>query len=143
MILTCEEKMPPKALFPAGTRPGSDTIKLSPGLVSGGHVFLTGMTGSSPDGTMPERLEDQFRQAFEKIGAVLREAGLGFDPVGSDTAESRKPLQEFNTLSKSISYDARDKIEIGPSARPEKTLDIKASISLTNYSALAGIRPQS
>jgi enamine deaminase RidA (YjgF/YER057c/UK114 family) len=70
-----------EALFPAGARNTADQIKLSPGIISGNHVFLTGMTGSAPDGTMPENLDDQFRQAFEKIGAVLREAGLGFGSI--------------------------------------------------------------
>lgn len=70
-----------KALFPAGGRAAADRLKLSPGIVSGTHVFLTGMTGSSPDGTMPASPEAQFRQAFEKIGAVLAEAGLGFDAI--------------------------------------------------------------
>lgn len=70
-----------KALFPAGPRNTADQIKLSPGIISGNHVFLTGMTGSAPDGTMPENLDDQFRQAFKKIGAVLREAGLGFGSI--------------------------------------------------------------
>lgn len=69
-----------KALFPSG-RSTADKMKLSPGIISGDHVFLTGMTGSGPDGEMPKDIEDQFRQAFEKIGAVLREAGLGFDAV--------------------------------------------------------------
>jgi enamine deaminase RidA (YjgF/YER057c/UK114 family) len=73
--------MTQKALFPAGSRTTADQIKLSPGLISGNHVFVTGMTGSSPDGTMPDNLEDQFRQAFEKIGAVLREAGLDHGAV--------------------------------------------------------------
>lgn len=68
------------ALFPSG-RSSADQIKLSPGIISGEHVFLTGMTGSGPDGEMPKNIEDQFRQAFEKIGAVLREAGLGFDAI--------------------------------------------------------------
>ncbi|MGW9231208.1 RidA family protein [Pseudorhizobium sp. NPDC055634] len=68
------------ALFPSG-RTSADQIKLSPGIISGEHVFLTGMTGSGPDGEMPKNIEDQFRQAFEKIGAVLREAGLGFDAI--------------------------------------------------------------
>lgn len=70
-----------KALFPAGSRTTADRIKLSPGIISGNHVFVTGMTRSSPDGTMPHRLEDQFRQAFEKIGAVLREARLDLSAV--------------------------------------------------------------
>jgi enamine deaminase RidA (YjgF/YER057c/UK114 family) len=71
-----------RALFPAGSsRKTADQIKLSPGIISGNHVFVTGMTGSSPDGTMPVNLEEQFQQAFEKIGAVLREAGLDFDSI--------------------------------------------------------------
>jgi enamine deaminase RidA (YjgF/YER057c/UK114 family) len=71
-----------KAIFPADmSRAAADRIKLSPGIISGNHVFLTGMTGSRPDGTMPETLEEQFRQAFEKVGAVLREAGLDFGSI--------------------------------------------------------------
>ncbi|GHE06383.1 hypothetical protein GCM10008024_40580 [Allgaiera indica] len=56
----------------------ADRIQLSLGVLSGNHVFLTGMTGSRPDGTMPAGLHIQFRQAFGKIGAVLQEAGLDF-----------------------------------------------------------------
>lgn len=71
-----------RALFPApGSSATADQLKLSPGIISGNHVFLTGMTGSGPDGTMPEDLEEQFHQAFEKIGAVLHEAGLDFGAI--------------------------------------------------------------
>lgn len=71
-----------RALFPAReSRATADQIKLSPGVISGNHVFVTGMTGSGQDGETPENLEEQFRQAFEKIGAVLREAGLDFDSI--------------------------------------------------------------
>jgi enamine deaminase RidA (YjgF/YER057c/UK114 family) len=70
-----------QALIPPGTEAAVNQMKLSPGVISGNHVFLTGMTGSSPDGFMPDILESQFRQAFDKIAAVLREAGLGFNSV--------------------------------------------------------------
>lgn len=70
-----------RALFPAGSQATAHQIKASPGIISGDHVFVTGMTGSGPDGTMPDTLEGQFRQAFEKIGAVLGEAGLGFGAI--------------------------------------------------------------
>jgi enamine deaminase RidA (YjgF/YER057c/UK114 family) len=71
-----------RALFLADmSREAADRIKLSPGIISGNHVFLAGMTGSGPDGTMPETPEEQFRQAFEKIGAVLREAELEFGSI--------------------------------------------------------------
>lgn len=73
--------MTKRALFPAGSEASTTRLRLSPGVVSGQHVFVTGMTGSNPDGSMPDTLEDQFRQAFEKIGRVLREAGLSYDSI--------------------------------------------------------------
>ena len=41
-----------RALVPLGRQAAADQLVLSPGVVSGNHVFLTGMTGSSPDGSM-------------------------------------------------------------------------------------------
>jgi enamine deaminase RidA (YjgF/YER057c/UK114 family) len=70
-----------RALFPGALREAADQLRLSPGILSGDHAFLTGVTGSLPDGTMPEDPDEQFRQAFCKIGAVLQEAGLGFDAI--------------------------------------------------------------
>jgi enamine deaminase RidA (YjgF/YER057c/UK114 family) len=55
-----------------------ERAKMSPAIVSGGHVFFTGVTDSDAEGRMPADPEAQFRAAFEKIGLVLREAGLGF-----------------------------------------------------------------
>ena len=54
---------------------------MSPGVASGNHVFLTGTTGSAPDGTMPENAETQFEACFDKIAAVLAEAELTLDAV--------------------------------------------------------------
>lgn len=69
------------ALFPPGSEEAAQQIKVSPGIVSGSHVFLTGVTGSLADGTMPEGPEAQIRSAFDKIGAVLREAGLSHEAI--------------------------------------------------------------
>lgn len=73
--------MTKRAIFPAGSEEQAAQIKVSPGIISGNHVFLTGVTGSLPDGTMPISAEEQFRSAFGKIGSVLHEAGLGFDAI--------------------------------------------------------------
>ena len=54
---------------------------MSPGILSGDHVFLTGVTGSDLQGRMPEDPEIQMRNAFEKIGSVLREARLTFRSI--------------------------------------------------------------
>jgi enamine deaminase RidA (YjgF/YER057c/UK114 family) len=90
--------MTPKALFPPGSRATADRMQLSPGIISGNHVFLTGMTGSSPDGSMPANPQDQFRQAFDKIGAVLGEAGLGFDAIVEMTSYHIGLADHFDTF---------------------------------------------
>ena len=68
-------------IFPPGSQEAAKQVKVSPGIISNGNVFLTGMTGSRPDGSMPKDIEDQFRSAFEKIGAVLKEAGLTHNDI--------------------------------------------------------------
>ena len=73
--------MAKRALFPPGSRATADQIKVSPGLISDNHVFLTGVTGSAPDGSVPKAPKDQFRSAFEKIGLVLKEAGLAYQDI--------------------------------------------------------------
>jgi len=70
-----------RALFPPGSRELAAEIKVSPGIVSGNHVFLTGMTGNRADGSMPSDPEEQIRNAFGKIGTILMEAGLGHDAI--------------------------------------------------------------
>lgn len=52
--------------------------KMSPGLISGQHVFFTGFTGADAEGNLPDDPEAQMRNAFEKIGFVLREADMDF-----------------------------------------------------------------
>ncbi len=73
--------MPKRALIPDAAKPAVAQLKMSPGILSGDHVFLTGVTGSGPDGTMPLDPETQFRSAFAKIANVLSEADLTLDAV--------------------------------------------------------------
>ena len=54
---------------------------MSPGLASGGFVFMTGFSGCGPDGYVPPDPEAQFREAFDQVGMVLQEAGLTFAHV--------------------------------------------------------------
>ncbi|MEM8975953.1 MAG: RidA family protein [Pseudomonadota bacterium] len=68
--------MKKQTLLPAGSDAAVQQLKISPGIISGDHVFLTGMTGSRPDGSIPADLEAQFRSAFDKIGAILETADL-------------------------------------------------------------------
>ncbi len=73
--------MTKRAIIPPGAGTAVEQLKLSPAIVSGDHVFLTGMTGSDGAGVMPTDPEVQFRSVFNKIGQVLAEAGLTFGAV--------------------------------------------------------------
>ncbi len=73
--------MTKRSILPPDFLSACDQLKISPGLVSGDHVFLSGVTGSDSTGQMPDEPEIQIRGAFEKIGIVLREAGLNYGSI--------------------------------------------------------------
>lgn len=90
--------MSQRAVYPEGLSAEDIPLKLSPGVVSHGHLFLTGMTGSGPDGGMPEAPEAQFRAAFEKIGQVLVAEGLDFGNVVEMTSYHVGIRSNFDTF---------------------------------------------
>jgi enamine deaminase RidA (YjgF/YER057c/UK114 family) len=73
--------MAKRAIIPPEFRAAADQLKMSPGIISGDHVFLTGVTGSDAHGKMPGDSETQIRNAFEKIGSVLRAGGMTFESI--------------------------------------------------------------
>lgn len=73
--------MAKRALVPPELRAATDQLKMSPAIVSGDHVFLTGATGSDGHGQVPDDPETQIRNAFEKIGVILRAGGLTFRSI--------------------------------------------------------------
>lgn len=73
--------MAKRAIFPPEFRAAAEQLKMSPAIMSGDHVFLTGVTGSDAHGQMPDNPETQMRNAFEKIGFVLRAGGLIYGSI--------------------------------------------------------------
>ncbi|MEM8850098.1 MAG: Rid family hydrolase [Pseudomonadota bacterium] len=61
-------------------------MPLSPAIRSGDHLFLTGMTGSLPDGSMPSDPTAQFERAFDKVAGLLSDADLTLDAVSEVTS---------------------------------------------------------
>ncbi|MEM7497162.1 MAG: Rid family hydrolase [Pseudomonadota bacterium] len=55
--------------------------QMSPGRVAGDFLYLTGMSGMAPDGSLERQVEGQIRTAFAQIGDVLSTAGLDFRAV--------------------------------------------------------------
>lgn len=70
-----------RVLMPPALREAAERARMSPAIVSGGHVFLTGVTGGDARGVMPRDPERQIRAVFEKVGLVLAEAGLDLHAV--------------------------------------------------------------
>lgn len=127
-----------RPLFPAGSQDISEQIRLSPGVVSGNHVFLTGMTGSRGDGTMPNSLEEQFHNAFAKIGDVLKEAELDFGAIVEMTSYHvglRAHFETFNTIRALYvkrPYPAWTAIEVAGLRRQGAVVEIKVIAALTD-----------
>ena len=67
---------------PAGFDGYVDTWRMSPGLISGGFLFLTGMTGHFAEKPgAPSAPDTQARRAFERVTAVLKEARCAWTDV--------------------------------------------------------------
>jgi len=52
-----------------------EKFQYSSAVKAGGLVFVAGQIGLNPDGSMPEKPEQQFINAFERLKLVLQEAG--------------------------------------------------------------------
>jgi enamine deaminase RidA (YjgF/YER057c/UK114 family) len=55
--------------------------RMSPGLECNGFVFLTGFTGTKPDGSISLDTKTQVRDTFQNIESVLQHGGLDFGNV--------------------------------------------------------------
>lgn len=68
------------AKAPAAIGPYSQGVNLN------GAVFVSGQLPVNPaDGTMPQGIELQTRQALDNIGAILNEAGLSYNDIVKTT----------------------------------------------------------
>jgi enamine deaminase RidA (YjgF/YER057c/UK114 family) len=58
-----------------------EKFQYSSAVKAGGLVFVAGQIGLNPDGSMPEKPEHQFVNAFERLKLVLEEAGCGMNDL--------------------------------------------------------------
>lgn len=72
----------------------------SPGIISGGFLFIAGQVGRNAEGKIGETIEEQTKFVIENIGNVLREAGCDFKDVVKTTVYITKPeyLQAYNPI---------------------------------------------
>ncbi len=128
--------MTKRALTPAAFGDAATQFKFSAGVVSGDHVFLTGMTGSAADGTMPGELRQQFSNVWDKIALVLAEANLGLDAIVEMTSYHvglRDHFDLFDTVRLerlSLPYPAWTAVEVAGLRREGAAVEIRVIASL-------------
>ena len=86
-----------KAVFPEGANVMG---AYSPGIVSGGFLFVAGQVGRAPDGTLGATIEEQTKYTLDNVGAVLRAAGCDFKDIVKANVFITKPefFQAFNQI---------------------------------------------
>lgn len=82
-------------VFPPGRRALYERNRYSPAVRSNGFLFVSGQVGSREDGTPEPDFEDQVRQAFRNLNAILAEAGCTFDDVVDVTVFLVDPERNF------------------------------------------------
>ena len=90
---------PVRAIVPEGMEELYHHVKMSPAIVSGDHIFLTGVTGAGTDGTMPSDPEAQFRAVFEKIRFLLQQGGVDCDAIVEMTSYHLGIAEHFDLFS--------------------------------------------
>ena len=125
--------MTQRSVYPKGLSAEDIPLKLSPGVVSNGHLFVTGMTGSGADGVMPPEPEAQFRAAFERVGQVLAAEGLSFAHVVEITSYHVDIRTHFDAFAKVYAdfvhapYPAWTAVGVAELRRPGALVEIKVT----------------
>ena len=123
--------MTKRALIPPALAKACAQAGMSPGILSGQHVFLTGVTGAASDGHMPETETAQFHACFDKIAAVLAEADMGLDSIVEMTSYHvglRRHFDRFDAVRLehlSDPYPACTAVEVAGLRRPGAVVEIR------------------
>lgn len=121
----------PRALIPPNMAALERDWQMSPGIVSNGHVFLTGFNGCPLDGPPSPDPETQIITAFDAVEMVLAEGGLGLADVIEMTSY-HVGLQDHLTLFRKLRstrvgrpYPAWTAIEVAGFATPGVIVELK------------------
>jgi len=127
--------MTKRAIVPPELRVATEQLKFSPAIISGSHIFLTGSTGGDLNGIMPMEPEAQFRNAFDKIGIILREEGLTFQSIVEMTTYHIGLRAHFELFDKirlecfDAPYPAWTAVEVAGLRREDAVIEIRVIAS--------------
>lgn len=92
----------------AGQQAQFDTYGFVPAVRTGQLLFISGQTALRADGTFPDDIEEQTRDAFARIFEVLRWVGLTTDSlvdIHSTHVDIEKTLDPFVSIKKELLPD--------------------------------------
>ena len=72
--------MPLDVIVPEQDKPQYNRFHFAPAVRAGGMLICSGQIGAGPDG-IPDSAEEEFRNAWNSVGRVLKEAGLSYDNI--------------------------------------------------------------
>ena len=67
-----------KVILPKGAEPNAGW---SYGILVDDTLYVSGMAGENAQGKIPATFEEEMKQSFDNIGAVLKEAGMATDDI--------------------------------------------------------------
>lgn len=120
----------PHAVF--GSTEVFKTFNYAPAVAAGGLLFIAGQIGIRADGTVPTSVDEQIDLAFQRLGAILQAAGLGFEDLVelvSYHVDIDKQLAVFREIKdRYVKHDAPAWTILGVAAlaRPTLFVEIKA-----------------
>ena len=85
-------------VFPPDRHALYELHRYSPAIRSNGFLFVSGQVGSTEDGTPEPDLQNQVRQAFNNLNAILEEAGCTFEDVVDVTLFMVDPQSKFERI---------------------------------------------
>jgi 2-iminobutanoate/2-iminopropanoate deaminase len=119
-----------EVIRPAGT--GPTTTPLSPGIKANGFIFVSGQTGRSPGGTLPEGMAAQAKQGLENMKAVLEAGGSSMDKVVkclvfvTDISRFGEMNDVYRTYFPNDRFPARSTVEVSSLANKDMLFEVEA-----------------
>ena len=68
-------------ILPEAMKASYDNFHFTPAQRHNGVVYASGQLGTGAGGKIPESAEEEFRNAWQAVGAILQEAGLDFSNI--------------------------------------------------------------